>query len=116
MSDSAKKAAELMHKLIASGMFPALKLAMGKYVQDDSPANWMQVCKHAPEQVRALIMEGMEITLPPPDGYNAHDKPIWNSSSLAKHFSVDHSEIEQFIKANGMEAECSMNQIIGLVN
>jgi len=115
MSDNtAKEAAELMHKLISSGMFPALQLAMDKYVKDDSPANWMQVCKHAPEEVRLLIMDGMEITLPPPDGYDAHDRPRWSSQRLSEHFGID--QVEQFIKANGLEGECAMNQIIGLVN
>jgi len=116
MGDKSIEAAELMHKLTSSGMFPALKLAMNRFAKDDTDRNWANVLRESPQELLNLIREGVGATLPLSDGYDAKDQPMWNSSTLADHLGVDHSEVEQRIKDLGIADECSSNQIIGLVN
>jgi len=111
--DNAKQLAEEIHKRVMTGLFPMLKLAMNRYADDPTDANWYKLAKVLPKDLLPLFLEK---PLPPPDGYDIHNQPIWNSQTLCKHLGVSHTEIEAMMEESGTIDECLAVQIAGRLN
>ena len=104
--------ADKIFELTQTGLFPRLKLAMEQFKRNPD-MQLSEIKQHCPGSVHHLFPN---TELPAPDGYDIHDKPIWLSSSLERHFEMEEGDVEKFLIENGLDKQCSPDQVVNTLH